>query len=76
MMKTAILALLTAMTALAGETQFEISFPQSVHAGAITGRVYIMITKDPTHEPRLEVRRVGVPFFGRDVEKLARAKVR
>jgi hypothetical protein len=30
-----------------------------------------MITRDAAHEPRLAIGRVGVPFFGRDFEKLA-----
>ena len=35
------------------------------------GRVYIMISRATDREPRLQVGRVGVPFFGRDIEKLA-----
>jgi hypothetical protein len=58
----------------------EISFPAEAHAGPITGRVYVMITRTldvnvrgtlQKVEPRLQVGRTGVPFFGRDVEKLA-----
>ena len=60
--------------------RFEITFPASAHAGPITGRVYVMITRSldvefrgrvQTVEPRLQVGRTGIPFFGRDVEKLA-----
>jgi hypothetical protein len=60
--------------------RFEISVPASAHAQPITGRVYVMITRtlDVTVrcnlqkvEPRLQIGRTGVPFFGRDVEKLA-----
>ncbi len=39
-------------------------------AGPITGRVYVMITRATDREPRLQVGRVGIPFFGRDIEKL------
>jgi hypothetical protein len=61
---------------------FEISFPASAHADAITGRVFVIVSRDIEHcgptgaptrgdcEPRLQVSRIGVPFFGRDVEQL------
>ncbi|MGA2263377.1 MAG: alpha/beta hydrolase-fold protein, partial [Acidobacteriota bacterium] len=51
--------------------RFEIWFPASAHAGAITGRVFVMISRTGDREPRLQVGRTGVPFFGRDVEQLA-----
>jgi len=60
--------------------RFEISVPASAHAQPITGRVYVMITRtlDVTVrgtlqkvDPRLQIGWTGVPFFGRDVEKLA-----
>src|SRR4029077_7956143 len=51
--------------------RFEISFPASAHAGAITGRVYVMISNTDKEEPRLQIGRTGVPFFGRDIEQLA-----
>jgi len=50
--------------------RFEISFPASAHAEPITGRVFIMISRDNEREPRLQIGRTGVPFFGRDVEQL------
>ena len=59
--------------------RFEITFPSSAHAGAVTGRVYLMITNTlqvnargatRSVEPRLQIGRTGVPFFGRDVEQL------
>src|SRR6188474_2810859 len=49
----------------------EISFPSSVHAGPVTGRVYVMVSRTDDREPRLQIGRTGTPFFGRDVEKLA-----
>src|SRR5262245_54528257 len=55
--------------------RFEITVPASAHAGPITGRVYVMIARDGRTEPRLQVGRTGVPFFGRDVEKLATGQV-
>jgi hypothetical protein len=65
---------LTAMSAtacLAAETRFEVSYPSSVKSGPITGRAFIMIARTTDREPRLQVGRVGIPFFGRDFEKLA-----
>ncbi len=53
------------------ETRFDISFPASAHSGPVTGRVFVMISQTTDREPRLEIGRVGVPFFGRDIEKLA-----
>jgi hypothetical protein len=50
--------------------RFEITFPASAHAGPITGRAYVMIARQNTDEPRLQIGRTGVPFFGRDIEKL------
>jgi hypothetical protein len=50
--------------------RFEISFPQSVHKEAITGRVYIILTRDNSREPRLQMHTHGAPFFGLDVEGL------
>ncbi len=63
-------AALAASTCFAGQTQFDISFPASAHVGPITGRVYVMISRRADREPRLEIGRTGVPFFGRDIEKL------
>jgi hypothetical protein len=70
-----------ASVAFAAETRFEISYPPAVTPGPITGRVFVIITRSLTvqpqqggaatqREPRQQVGRVGVPFFGRDVEKL------
>ncbi len=49
---------------------FEISFPDSAHAGPITGRVYVFITRNSEREPRFQFGRTGVPIFGLDVEQL------
>jgi hypothetical protein len=53
--------------------RFAISFPAVAHQGPITGRVYVMVTRtiEKVAEPRLQIGRTGVPFFGRDVEKLS-----
>src|ERR1700722_14314296 len=65
------LALLMASVGLAADTHFDISYPKSANAGLITGRVYVMITRSTDREPRLQVGRVAIAFFGRDVEQLA-----
>src|SRR5437660_10529343 len=48
--------------------RFEISFPTAVHAGSITGRAYVVITKTDTPEPRLVAGRWGDsgPLLGVD----------
>ena len=51
--------------------KFEISVPRAVRAEPLTGRVYVIFTRDSAREPRTLVGRVGAPLFGRDVEKLA-----
>jgi len=55
---------------LAAQTRFEISFVPTANPSPITGRVYVMISGRNAPEPRLQIGRVGVPFFGRDVEGL------
>ncbi len=71
-------------TAPASRTRFEITFPASAHQGPITGRVFVMITRTDSivrggrkiaAEPRLQIGRLGVPFFGRDVERLTSQQV-
>ncbi|MBX3278468.1 MAG: hypothetical protein KF868_10750 [Acidobacteria bacterium] len=59
--------------------RFEVSFPSSVRAEPVTGRAYILITRDRDsraitqrsfgHQPVLS--RTGEPFFAVDVENLA-----
>lgn len=71
MLRTLAALALLATGAFAADTRFEISYPASVKAGPLTGRIFIMISHDAQREPRLEIGRVGVPFFGRDFEKLA-----
>jgi hypothetical protein len=51
-------------------TQFRISFPASAHSEPVTGRIFVMISDQTEREPRLQISRVGAPFFGRDVEQL------
>jgi hypothetical protein len=63
------LVALTALAAFAADTRFEISYPASATTGPVTGRVYVMISRKNDPELRLQVGRVGIPFFGRDIEK-------
>jgi Putative esterase len=64
--------------------KFEMSFPAAAHAAPITGRVFLILSRNIEHcgpadaaaasiepcEPRLQVSRIGVPFFGRDITNL------
>jgi putative esterase len=51
--------------------KFEITVPATVHGEPITGRVYVMITRNGEREPRLQLNQAdGIPFFGRDVERV------
>ena len=51
--------------------RFEITVPSSIRSDPITGRVYVMITRNGEREPRLQLNQAdGIPFFGRDVERL------
>ena len=50
------------------EIRFEITYPASVHAGPITGRAYVMITRKADREPRFTFGRSGDPIFGVDFE--------
>src|ERR1700720_2217749 len=70
MIRSCLLAVVIAGSALAANTRFEISYPASAKSGPLTGRAFIIVTRDAQREPRLEIGRVGVPFLGRDFEKL------
>jgi Putative esterase len=67
-----LLAGCTPAAAAAPKLQVAISFPASVHAGPITGRVYVIFTKTATPEPRIAVLapESSPPFFGLDVNAL------
>lgn len=59
-----------AQRAQPGRLRVEISFPPTARAAPITGRVFFMLSRTGDREPRLQVGRTGVPFFGRDVDRL------
>ncbi len=50
--------------------KFEVAFPKTAHKGAITGRVYAIITKKEGREPRFQSGFVGVPIWGKNVFEL------
>ncbi|MGH9326592.1 MAG: alpha/beta hydrolase-fold protein [Terriglobia bacterium] len=72
----AVASLLAGFTAVASgrarNLKFEISFPTAVHREPITGRVFVMISREDSPEPRLQVGSWGdkPPFFGKDVSQL------
>lgn len=51
--------------------RFRVSYPEGVAESPLTGRAYVMISRTNEKEPRLQIGRTGVPFFGRDFEELA-----
>ena len=63
--------------AASSKLRFDVSFIPQIHDGPITGRAFVMVTRsiDKVPEPRLQIGRTGVPFFGRDVERLQPEKI-
>src|SRR6476661_1304408 len=53
--------------------RFAITFPASTHPAPITGRAFLILSRDSTPEPRFEIHPFdrGLPIFGRDVNALA-----
>lgn len=54
----------------AAGARFTVSFAAGASSEPITGRVFVALSRDSTSEPRLQVSRYGVQFFGVDVEDL------
>lgn len=56
----------------AATTRFEVSYPASTAAGPMTGRVFVIISKNNQREPRFQAGGYGasVPFYGLDVSAL------
>jgi hypothetical protein len=52
------------------KARFEIVVPPGVRSEPTTGRVYVILSRTDSVEPRLQVGRVGAPMFGRDVVRL------
>ncbi len=51
--------------------RFEVEVPAAVRSEPMTGRMFVMISRTDQREPRSQVGRTGIPFFGVDVEGLA-----
>ncbi len=51
-------------------TRFRISFPAAAHSQPVTGRIFVMLSDNTEREPRFQIGRTGVPFYGREVEGL------
>ncbi len=66
-------ALAGAAAAQAPGLQFSISFAAAAHAEPITGRVFVILSRDSSPEPRYQTHPFGhgVPIFGLDVSQLA-----
>src|SRR4051812_35565174 len=63
---------LSAAPALAVATpRFEISFTRAAHAGPITGRLVLILSKTNQNEPRLLISPRGPAIFGVDLDQLA-----
>jgi hypothetical protein len=52
--------------------EFRVSFPDSVHDGPVTGRVFVMVSRSAQPEPRFQAGGYpfSTPFFGMDVSAL------
>jgi hypothetical protein len=51
--------------------KFAVQFPADAHPQPLTGRVYVMLTRNSQREPRFQVRRArGIPFWGQNVSGL------
>jgi len=50
--------------------RFAVSFPGEVHSEAITGRVYVILSRDYDREPRFQTGFTGVPIWGKNVSAL------
>src|SRR5207244_7542873 len=52
--------------------RFEISFPEAISSRPVTGRVFVVISKENSPEPRMQAGFWGdsAPLFGRDVNQL------
>ena len=66
-------AAVAAQPAAAGPgLRFEVSFPSSVRATRVDGRVFVILSKDDATEPRLQIEGYSgdAPFFGANVDGL------
>lgn len=68
----ALASLVVLLAPIAGAQTVRLSYDASVHAGPITGRAYVFISRTDRTEPRRQsgAQRTSEPFFGVDVEAL------
>jgi hypothetical protein len=61
-----------AQAAPQAKASFEVSYAASLDPGPVTGRIFVVITKNNAREPRFQAGSYGgsVPFFGVDVDSL------
>ncbi|HEV8448224.1 MAG TPA: alpha/beta hydrolase-fold protein [Gemmatimonadaceae bacterium] len=66
------LASLAAPMILPAQARFEITVPSSAHAGPITGRAYVALSKsnDAQRPPIQQTGETGVPLFGVDIDEV------
>jgi hypothetical protein len=57
-----------------GNPEFKISYPSTVSKSPLTGRMFLVIARTDSIEPRLQVGRYGTQFFGVDFENLQPSK--
>ncbi|MGM9508064.1 alpha/beta hydrolase-fold protein [Larkinella sp. GY13] len=70
-----VLAVLTSFTGFAQtKLKFELSYPAAISATPLTGRMFLIISRKDSTEPRQQVGRYGTQFWGADFEKLAAGK--
>ncbi len=55
----------------AGGPKFTVSFPATAHAGPVTGRVYVAISKTNDRSPIQQTDTTGAPLFGANIDALA-----
>jgi hypothetical protein len=67
------LAPLSIGSAQSSGLSFSITFPNSIHPAPVTGRAFLIISRDSNPEPRFQIHPFdrGLPIFGRDVNALA-----
>src|SRR2546421_1119977 len=53
-----------------GETLFDVSYDKAVRGAPVAGRVFVIISRNQTPEPRLQIGPNAVPMFGVDVDGL------
>jgi len=65
------LASVSSANAQASRTRFRVRVDPGALNEPVTGRIYVMISRTNEREPRAQIGRTGVPFFGHDIERLA-----